>query len=107
MDLSENLKELRECKNLSQTDLAYTIGESLAYYNKLERKVMKPSVEILDRLASFYGITIDEIVHFNKAVLKKVAAKSVKVKTAPPVRKPAKKKPQVKKKAKAKAKGKK
>jgi len=49
---------------------------------------MKPSVEMLDKLASFYGILIDEIVHMNQNVVKKVALKA----GAPVPKTPAKKK---------------
>ena len=77
-DLSENLKKLRESVKMSQTDLATELGVSLAYYNKMEKKVMRPSVEFLVHLSAFYGITIDDIVHLKKPVFQRIKLKKGK-----------------------------
>jgi transcriptional regulator with XRE-family HTH domain len=66
MSIAENLKRLREDKNLMQKEVYNEIGLKPAHYNKLEKGLVEPSIEILDKLAAFYGVTIDEVVHFSK-----------------------------------------
>ena len=80
MNLAVNLKKLREAKKLSQTAMAAKIGEGLSYYNKLEKEIMKPSVDVLIRLSKVYGITIDEIVYLNNIVLRKIVPAKVPLK---------------------------
>ncbi len=56
-----------------------------AYYNKREKSLVEPSVEILDKLATYYGLTLDEIVYYANATPKpvtmedKTAAEQVKL----------------------------
>jgi len=66
MNIADNIKKLREGKNLMQKEVYNEIGLKPAHYNKLEKGLVEPSVEILRKLASFYGITIDGIVHYSK-----------------------------------------
>jgi len=68
MNIADNIKKLREDKDLMQKEVYNEIGLKPAHYNKLEKGLVEPSVEILGKLSSFYGITIDEIVHYCKAV---------------------------------------
>jgi len=72
MSIAENIKKLREDKDLMQKEVYNEIGLKPAHYNKLEKGLIEPSVEILDKLASFYEVTIDEIVHYSKATPKAV-----------------------------------
>lgn len=72
MTLAENIKKLREDKNLMQKEVAAEIGLKPAHYNKIEKGLVEPSVEVLDKLAAFYGISIDDIVHFSNATPKAV-----------------------------------
>jgi len=67
MSIADNIKKLREDKGLMQKEVYNEIGLKPAHYNKLEKGLIEPSIEILDKLAMFYGVTIDEIVHFSKA----------------------------------------
>lgn len=72
MSLSDNIKKLREDKNLMQKEVAAQIGLKPAHYNKIEKGLVEPSIETLDKLAGFYGITIDDIVHLDSDVPKAV-----------------------------------
>jgi len=67
MAIADNIKKFREDKGLMQKEVYNEIGLKPAHYNKLEKGLIEPSVEILDKLASYYGVTIDEIVHYSKA----------------------------------------
>lgn len=63
MKLADNVKRLREEKGFLQKQVASEIGLKPAHYNKIENGIVEPSVDILDKLAKFYGLTIDQIVH--------------------------------------------
>jgi len=64
MKLAHNIKKLREEKGFLQKQVAAEIGLKPAHYNKIEKGIVEPSVDILDKLATLYGLTIDQIVHF-------------------------------------------
>ncbi len=72
MKLAENIKKLREEKGFLQKQVAAEIGLKPAHYNKIEKGLVEPSVEILDKLAKFYGISIDQLVHLEGEVPKEV-----------------------------------
>ncbi|MEO0556502.1 MAG: helix-turn-helix transcriptional regulator [Bacteroidota bacterium] len=40
------------------------VGLGISHYNKIENGQREASIKILDKLAQLYGITIDQIVHF-------------------------------------------
>jgi transcriptional regulator with XRE-family HTH domain len=72
MSIADNIKKLREDKGLMQKEVYNDIGLKPAHYNKLEKGLIEPSIEILDKLAAFYGVSIDDIVHHSKATPKAV-----------------------------------
>jgi transcriptional regulator with XRE-family HTH domain len=72
ISLADNIKKLRDDKGLMQKEVAAEIGLKPAHYNKLEKGLIEPSVEVLDKLAAFYGVTIDEIVHLSIVIPKTV-----------------------------------
>ncbi len=72
MKVAENIKKLREDKGLMQKEVYNAIGLKPAHYNKLEKGLIEPSIDILDKLASFYSVAIDEIIHYSKATPKAV-----------------------------------
>jgi len=53
-------------------EVAAEIGLKPAHYNKIEKAMVEPSIEVLDKLAAFYNITIDDIVHLKKSAPKAV-----------------------------------
>jgi transcriptional regulator with XRE-family HTH domain len=63
MNLGQNIKSLREQKGLLQKQVATEVGLGISHYNKIENGQREASVEMLDNLAKFYGISIDKIVH--------------------------------------------
>lgn len=72
MNIADNIKKLREDKGLMQKKVYNEIGLKPAHYNKLEKALVEPSLDILKKLASFYGVTIDEIVHYSNATPKAI-----------------------------------
>lgn len=67
MGVADNIKKLREDKNLMQKQVYTEIGLKPAHYNKIEKGLVEPSIDILDKLAAYYGLTIDQIVHYSNA----------------------------------------
>jgi len=72
MSIADNIKKLRENKGLMQKEVYTEIGLKPAHYNKLEKALVEPFIDILDKLAAFYGVTIDEIIHYSKATPKAI-----------------------------------
>ncbi len=72
MNVADNIKKLREDKGLLQKQVAAEIGLKPAHYNKIEKGIVEPSVEILDKLAKFFGIKIDQIVHLDEDTPKEI-----------------------------------
>lgn len=66
--LSDNLVLLRSLKGLSQEQIAEAIGISRQSYAKWEQGETSPDIDKCDRLAKFYGVTIDSLVHQNEKV---------------------------------------
>jgi len=72
MNVSDNIKKLREEKGLLQKQVAAEIGLKPAHYNKIEKGIVEPSISILDKLSKLYGVTIDQIIHLENGVPKEV-----------------------------------
>lgn len=65
---SDNLVLLRNLKGLSQEQIAEAIGISRQSYAKWEQGETFPDIDKCDKLAKFYGVTIDSLVHQNDKV---------------------------------------
>jgi transcriptional regulator with XRE-family HTH domain len=72
MNLAHNIKQIREEKGLLQKQVAAEVGLKPAHYNKIENGAVEPSIEVLQKLATFYQITIDMIVNLNQALPQQV-----------------------------------
>ena len=66
--LAENLILLRNMKGMSQEQIAEVIGISRQSYAKWEQGETVPDIEKCDRLAKFYDITIDALLHQENTV---------------------------------------
>lgn len=58
----DNLKELRQEKNLGQVELAKAIGVSKGVISLWENGLREPTMYSLIILAKFFNISIDELV---------------------------------------------
>ena len=72
--LAENLALLRNIRGMTQEEVAEVIGISRQSYSKWEQGETIPDIEKCDRLAKFYGVSIDALVHQDKEVGKARAA---------------------------------
>ena len=68
MSIASNIKRLREQKGFLQKEVAVEMDLGISHYSKIENGQREASVSLLDRLAKFYGITIDDIVHMGDEV---------------------------------------
>lgn len=61
MDINAKLKHLRKQKGINQDEAAELLGVSLSSYQKYEREKnsVTPSLEVLIKIADFYGVTTD------------------------------------------------
>lgn len=66
--LAENLVMLRNIRALSQEQVAEIVSVSRQSYAKWEQGETIPDVDKCDRLASFYGISLDALLHQNDVV---------------------------------------
>ena len=66
MVLAENLVILRNVKGMTQEQVAEVIGISRQSYAKWEQGETMPDIEKCDRLAAFYGIKIDALLHYEE-----------------------------------------
>lgn len=61
--LADNLILLRNIQGLTQEQVAEVIGISRQSYGKWEQGETVPDIEKCDRLARFYGVTMDALMH--------------------------------------------
>lgn len=70
MDINSKLKQLRKQKGINQEEAAQLLGVSLSSYQKYEREKnsVTPSLEVLIKLADFYGVTTDYLLGREPAI---------------------------------------
>ncbi len=61
--LADNLIFLRNIKGLTQEQVAEVIGISRQSYSKWEQGETYPDIDKCDKLAKYYGVTIDSLIH--------------------------------------------
>ena len=66
--LAENLTLLRNIRGMTQEEVAEVIGISRQSYSKWEQGETIPDIEKCDRLAKFYGVAIDALVHQDEGI---------------------------------------
>ena len=65
MSLADNIKKLREDKELRQKEVANALDIGYSNYNKIENGNREISVKELQRLAEFYNISVDQVINLN------------------------------------------
>src|SRR5574344_1578888 len=68
--VAETLAALRKSRHLTQQELAEQIGYSDKSLSKWELGKAIPTVDILKRLADFYGVSVDSLITENGALTK-------------------------------------
>ena len=57
--LNDRIKELRQAKRMTQVDLAKSLGLTKQCVSNCENDNVLPSVEMLSRIADFFGVSTD------------------------------------------------
>lgn len=65
--IGKNIKTIREQKGLMQKEVAFVADMQASNYSKIENGQRDISVEALDKVAQFFGMTIDEIIHYEES----------------------------------------
>lgn len=63
--MGEKIKTLRKKKGFSQETLAQVLGVSFQAVSKWETGMTMPDVALIPAIASFFGVSIDELFEFN------------------------------------------
>ena len=61
LNLSENLKQLRKNKNLTQEDVASELGVSFQAVSRWENELSYPDIELLPRIAALFDVSMDAL----------------------------------------------
>lgn len=72
MEIAKNIKKLRAERRLMQKEVANAIGVHPSNYSKMEKGERELGIEVIDKLAKFFGLTIDELVHPTSKLPKEV-----------------------------------
>lgn len=66
--IAENLVRLRHDRNVTQKELADFMGVTKASVSKWESGRTVPDVLLLPQIASFFGVTLDELVGYEETL---------------------------------------
>jgi len=72
MSIGQNIKKIREEKGMTQQQIAELIHMHRSNYSKIESGQREISVDALNKIAKFFGMSIDQIVNFDGAVPKEI-----------------------------------
>lgn len=61
MSIGTNVQRLREERSISQDQLADAVRVHQTHISKIERGVKKPSLEVLQQLAHFFDVSVDDL----------------------------------------------
>ncbi len=66
MTIGANIKRLRTAKNITQEQLSVAMSVTCAAVSKWERGETYPDITLLQPLAYFFGVTLDELMGYNQ-----------------------------------------
>ncbi|HLV39847.1 helix-turn-helix transcriptional regulator [Xanthomarina sp.] len=72
MSLSDNIKTIREEKNLKQIEVATHIGVDKSAYSKIEKGLRALTVDELQKMAQLFNLTTDQIINYDGKMPKEV-----------------------------------
>jgi transcriptional regulator with XRE-family HTH domain len=72
MNLSDNIKAIREEKNLKQIDVAKHIGVDKSAYSKIEKDLRALTVEEPYKMAQLFNLTTDQTINYDGQVPREV-----------------------------------
>lgn len=75
MQTGKNIKKIREQKGWMQKEVAAAAGLQPSNYSKIEKGERDISIEALDKIARFFGMTVDQVIHYEGKIPKEVNIK--------------------------------
>jgi len=72
MNLADNIKGIREEKNLKQIEVATHIGVDKSAYSKIEKGLRALTVDELQKMAQLFNMTTDQVINHDGKVPKEV-----------------------------------
>lgn len=63
IDIGARLRSLRKSRAVTLSEVARQSGLSISYISKIERDQVKPSFEVLHRIAEVLGLTLGDVVN--------------------------------------------
>lgn len=64
-NIGENIKKLRELKNITREQLASDLNMSLSNYSKIERSEIDLTISRLSEIANLLGVDVSQILNFD------------------------------------------
>jgi len=68
MNIGANIKKLREKKGVKQQEIAELINMHRSNYSKIENGQREIAVIALNKIANFFGITVDELINMDQDI---------------------------------------
>lgn len=65
MSLADNIKNIREEKNLKKIEVATHIGVDKSAYSKIEKGLRSLTVEELQKMAQLFNLSTDQIINYD------------------------------------------
>ena len=65
MKIGEKIRVLRKAKNISQETLANILGVTFQAVSKWETGTAAPDLSLIPSLASYFGVSIDDLFDYN------------------------------------------
>ncbi|MBU0765309.1 MAG: helix-turn-helix transcriptional regulator [Bacteroidetes bacterium] len=66
MNIGQNIKKLREEKGLTQQQIAELVNMHRSNYSKVESGQRELSISALNKIARYFGVTLDDLVNGNE-----------------------------------------
>jgi transcriptional regulator with XRE-family HTH domain len=73
MNIGGNIKRLREDRGIKQSEIADLIGMHRSNYSKIESGQREISVPALDKLAKYFNVSLDDLVHLGDNIPQEVS----------------------------------
>jgi transcriptional regulator with XRE-family HTH domain len=67
-----NIKRLREQRGMKQNEIADLIGMHRSNYSKIESGQREISIAAIDKIAKYFNISLDELVHMGDDIPKEI-----------------------------------
>jgi len=67
--IGEKIKQLREEKRMSISELATKAGVAKSYLSSIERNIQKnPSIHFIEKISSVLNVSVNEVIHNEKTI---------------------------------------